>query len=102
MTESAPGEPATGLDKPPLPLDKSDARKWFRPSDVLVGADGAVYVSDFYDPYIGGHRMLEPNGHSTIYRITRVGDNPQAPQLNSDTPWSDKANRTCSSKNRCG
>lgn len=68
----------------PLPLDQEDTRKWFRPSDVLVGSDGAVYVADFYDPFIGGHRMLEPDGHGTIYRITRTGDNPQPPQLNFD------------------
>jgi len=66
---------------PPKPTGQDDTRKWFRPSDVVVGSDGAVYVSDFFDPFIGGHRMLEPDGKGTIYRITKEGDNPQFPQF---------------------
>lgn len=66
---------------PPQPTSQDDTRKWFRPSDVIVGSDGAVYVSDFFDPFIGGHRMLEPDGKGTIYRITRKGDNPQFPKI---------------------
>jgi putative membrane-bound dehydrogenase-like protein len=66
---------------PLQPMDKSDTRKWFRPSDVIVGADGAIYIADFFDAFIGGHRMLEPDGTGTIYRITRKGDNPQPPAI---------------------
>ncbi len=66
---------------PPEATDRNDTRKWFRPSDVIVGAYGAIYVSDFFDPFIGGHRMLEPDGNGTIYRITRNGDNPQVPMI---------------------
>ncbi|MCB1121035.1 MAG: dehydrogenase, partial [Verrucomicrobiae bacterium] len=72
-------------DEKPRPMDKDDTRKWFRPSDVLVGADGAVYVADFYDPFIGGHRMLEPDGMGTIYRITRKGKNPRPPVIDFNT-----------------
>lgn len=71
----------TNPDVPQQPLSKDDTRKWFRPSDVIVGSDGAIYVSDFFDPFIGGHRMLEPDGTGTIYRITRKGDNPRPPVL---------------------
>ncbi len=63
------------------PTSKEDTRKWFRPSDVIVGSDGAIYVSDFFDPFIGGHRMQELDGNGTIYRITRKGSNPQFPQF---------------------
>lgn len=66
---------------PPQPTSRDDTRKWFRPSDVIVGSDGAIYVSDFFDPFIGGHRMQELDGKGTIYRITRKGDNPQFPKF---------------------
>jgi putative membrane-bound dehydrogenase-like protein len=66
-------------------MDKADTRKWFRPSDVLVGSDGAIYVADFFDPFIGGHRMLETEGNGVIYRITRKGDNPRPPEIDLGT-----------------
>jgi putative membrane-bound dehydrogenase-like protein len=30
--------------------------RWFRPDDVCVAPDGAVYISDWYDPGVGGHQ----------------------------------------------
>lgn len=63
------------------PTSKEDTRKWFRPSDVIVGSDGAIYVSDFFDPFIGGHRMQELDGNGTIYRITRKGNSPKFPRF---------------------
>ncbi len=68
-------------DLPPEALNPQDARKWFRPSDVLVGVDGAIYVSDFFDSFVGGHRMRETEGKGTIYRITRKGTNPQPSRI---------------------
>ena len=43
--------------------------KWFRPSDVTIGTDGAIYVADWYDPVVGGHQMLDQKGYGRIYRI---------------------------------
>jgi putative membrane-bound dehydrogenase-like protein len=43
---------------------------WFRPSDVTVGTDGALYVADWYDPVVGGHQMKDNKGYGRIYRIT--------------------------------
>lgn len=68
-------------DAPAERIEENDTRKWFRPSDVIVGADGAIYVSDFFDPFVGGHRMLETEGKGTIYRIARKGENPQPPSI---------------------
>ena len=43
--------------------------KWFRPADVTIGTDGAVYVADWYDPVVGGHQMKDSIGYGRIYRI---------------------------------
>lgn len=31
--------------------------QWFRPSDVCVAPDGSLFIADWYDPGVGGHRM---------------------------------------------
>ncbi len=46
--------------------------KWFRPSDVCVAPDGSVFVSDWYDPGVGGHNIGDFT-RGRIYRITPVG-----------------------------
>jgi putative membrane-bound dehydrogenase-like protein len=46
-----------------------DTTKWFRPSDVTIGTDGAIYVADWYDPIVGGHQMNDLKGFGRIYRI---------------------------------
>ncbi len=43
--------------------------KWFRPSDVTIGTDGAIYIADWYDPVVGGHQMKDSTGYGRIYRI---------------------------------
>ncbi|MBS0263146.1 MAG: HEAT repeat domain-containing protein [Planctomycetes bacterium] len=56
----------------------------FRPSDVEVGGDGALYVSDWANAIIGHmqHNMRDPNRdheHGRIYRVTVRGRAPLKP-----------------------
>ena len=57
----------------------------FRPSDVSVGVDGAVYIADWYDPRVGGHGMIDRTCYGTIYRIAPKGFKPKIPQLDLNT-----------------
>jgi putative membrane-bound dehydrogenase-like protein len=45
----------------------------FRPSDVAIGPDGALYVSDWIDARVGGHQDLDETLSGAIYRIAPKG-----------------------------
>jgi putative membrane-bound dehydrogenase-like protein len=45
----------------------------FRPSDVAIGPDGAMYVADWIDARVGGHQDLDDNTNGAIYRVAPKG-----------------------------
>ncbi len=65
----------SGTELEPLVMS-SDAN--FRPSDIEVGPDGAIYFSDWQNPIIGHmqHNLRDPSRdrtHGRIYRVTHEG-----------------------------
>ncbi len=63
----------------------SERKLSFRPSDVVVGADGAIYVCDWFDPRVGGHGDLDASLSGAIYRIAPPGFKPKIPKLHLNT-----------------
>ena len=56
----------------------------FRPSDVMVGADGALYIADWFDNRVGGHADNDESLSGTIYRIAPRGFKPAIPKPTGD------------------
>ena len=66
------GASIAGTEMEPI-LSSSDPN--FRPSDIRIGPDGAIYFSDWHNPIIGHmqHNLRDPSRdriHGRIYRIT--------------------------------
>ena len=59
----------------------NDLKTMFRPSDVCIGPDGAIYVADWFDGRVGGHADLDPNAAGTIYRIAPKGFKSRIPKF---------------------
>lgn len=53
----------------------------FRPSDVTVGPDGAIYVADWFDARVGGHATFDGTMSGTIYRIAPKGFISHVPKI---------------------
>ena len=56
--------------QPEVLLTSTDS--FFRPSDVCVAPDGSLFISDWYDPGVGGHGMGDTS-RGRIYRLTPKG-----------------------------
>jgi putative heme-binding domain-containing protein len=69
------GSTSVGAEVEPLLLS-SDPN--FRPADIEMGADGAIYFTDWHNPIIGHmqHNLRDPNRdreHGRVYRVTFEG-----------------------------
>ena len=56
--------------------------RWFRPVDIKVGPDGAVYVCDWYDRQVNHYRNQEgemDKANGRIYRLRSKGAKPVRP-----------------------
>ena len=58
--------------------------KWFRPADVCVAPDGSLFVSDWYDPGVGGHNMVDME-RGRLFRIAPPGTKYTVPKFDVTT-----------------
>ena len=71
-----------GANRPDNNSADNVARTFFRPSDVTVGPDGAIYFCDWFDPRIGASAHLDESYSGTIYRIAPRDFKPVIPTVN--------------------
>lgn len=75
----------TRSTSPSISEKDRDERVHFRPSDVSIGPDGAIYIADWYDPGSGGHATRDESSSGAIYRIAPKNFAPSIPELNLDS-----------------
>jgi putative membrane-bound dehydrogenase-like protein len=63
-----------------LDILKGARDKWFRPADVCVAPDGSLFVTDWYDPGVGGHNMRDLD-RGRIFRVAPKGHKYKVPKL---------------------
>lgn len=86
--ESLHQKPGAGFQAESIDLIKA-ADHWFRPDDTCVAPDGSVYVSDWYDPGVGGHATGDVGAKKhdwhqltgRIFRLAPEGNKAEQPKL---------------------
>jgi putative membrane-bound dehydrogenase-like protein len=58
--------------------------RWFRPADVAVAPDGSLFVTDWYDPGVGGHGQRDL-GRGRIFRVAPKGHKYSTPEFDFTT-----------------
>lgn len=61
------------------------AKTLFRPSDIAIGPEGAVYVSDWFDPRVGGHTAYDAGRQGAIYRVSNAASTHASAHIDFDT-----------------
>ncbi|MFD2257516.1 PVC-type heme-binding CxxCH protein [Luteolibacter algae] len=74
-----------GTKKDPATLVNGEDIYQFRPSDIAVGTDGAIYMADWTDHRVGGHATLDEAASGVIYRIAPKGFSPVTPVMDVNT-----------------
>ena len=79
-----PSETNDLIQVPPPTDGKNDPARNFRPTDAVIGEDGALYVADWHNVIIGHmqHNIRDPSrdhGHGRIYRMVYTGKPLQKP-----------------------
>lgn len=65
--------------------ETNELKTKFRPSDVCVGPDGALYIADWFDARVGGHGTRDDGFTGAIYRIAPKGFKSVVPNLDLNT-----------------
>ena len=66
------------------PLMMGTVDKWFRPADVCVAPDGSLFVTDWYDPGVGGHKQGDSD-RGRLFRIAPPGSKYVVPTFDFST-----------------
>jgi putative membrane-bound dehydrogenase-like protein len=65
-------------------LDGNKRNNWFRPADVCVAPDGSIFVTDWYDPGVGGHGQRDLD-RGRIFRVAPPGVKYNVPRCDFNT-----------------
>ncbi|MEM1225351.1 MAG: PVC-type heme-binding CxxCH protein [Planctomycetota bacterium] len=85
IVRSYPTQPdGAGYTADVLPLVTGTRDRWFRPADVCVAPDGSIFVTDWYDPGVGGHRQGDSD-RGRLFRIAPPGVPYSVPAWNFET-----------------
>ncbi len=58
---------------------------WFRPVDVCVAPDGSLFITDWYDPGVGGHAQGDTE-RGRVFRVAPLGATYDVPTFDVSTP----------------
>ena len=61
--------------------EEAEKRIHFRPADLDIGPDGAIYIADWHDERSGGHSTQDESASGAIYRIAPKVSNRLFPPL---------------------
>ncbi len=85
VVRAYPAEPdGAGYSATIDPLMTGVTDKWFRPADVCVAPDGSLFVTDWYDPGVGGHRQGDTD-RGRLFRIAPPGTKYKVPRFDYST-----------------